>query len=144
VLAQLHRHHAGDGVRMVRRRDGDGVDALSFFIEQRAKILVAFRLGKCRERLRALTVIDIAERIDVLGLAHTTHVVGTHAADADARDVELVTGRYMMAPQDVRRHDRERDPTRQVADEPTARNPLPAHGSTRILMLRKATRSPWS
>ncbi len=152
VLAEFHRHHAGNGVGMIGRRDGDGVDALSFFIEQDPEILEPLGEGKGRERLRPLALVDIAQRVDILGLPHAAHVVRPHPADADASDVELVARRQPTPParaQHVRRDDRECDTAGDVTHKLATRNGVGvaparrfAHGSTRILMLRKATTLP--
>jgi len=110
---------------MIGRRDGDGVDALSFFVEQDAEILEPLGEGKGRERLRPLALVDIAQRVDILGLPHPAHVVRPHSADADARDVELVARREPIPParaQHVRRDDRERQSGRDVTHKLAPRN----------------------
>ena len=140
MLAQLHRRHSGDRVRVVGRRNGHRIDALPFFLQQHAKVLEPLRERERLERTCRLAIIDVAERIDVLGLAHAPYVIGAHPTDTDARNVELVTRRKAIAAaraKHVGRHDRKGEPRGHVTDEAAPGNVFAAHGSIRILMLRK-------
>ena len=90
VFAQLHRPHAGHGVRMIGRADGDRVDV--FALEQLAKVGKLRRLGEFGTRFAQPGGIDVANRDDVL-IPNARHVDPAFAAHADAADVELLVRR---------------------------------------------------
>src|SRR5439155_13342936 len=131
VLTQFHGHHAGDGVRVVGRRDGDGVDVLPFFLEHHPKVFEAFGLWERHERLRRLVLVHVAQRVNVRpGFRHALHVVRSHAAHADAGDVDGVAGRRASPPEHVRGHDGERHTGPHVADELPSRDAFASHDAT--------------
>ena len=94
VLARADRGHRGDGVDVVGRADGDGVDVLGLLVEQLAEVLVAPGLGKGLEEPAARVVVDVAEGDDVRAvLGVGGDVAAAHAAGADPRDVDPLARR---------------------------------------------------
>lgn len=67
VFAAAQRGHRGDRVGVVGRRDEHRVDLVGHFIEHAPKIAIPLRLRQLLERGRRATVVDVAERDDVLG-----------------------------------------------------------------------------
>ena len=65
VLAGPDRRHRGDGVDVIGRADGHGVDLLGLLVEHHAEILVAARLGKGLKRAGGALVVDVAQGDDV-------------------------------------------------------------------------------
>ena len=116
VLAELHRRHGHEGVRVIGRRDDDRVDVL-LLLEHHAVVLVL--RGRLREvgrrRLAAdarvlggLALVDVAERDDVVGLHRVLQVARAHAVRvADDGHVDGVAGGLEPRPQHVPRHDRQ-------------------------------------
>src|SRR5947208_6106759 len=131
VLAHFHRHHTGDSVRVIGRRDGDRIDVLPLFLEQHAKIFEALGLGERREGRRPLVLVHVAQCVDVRsGFRDALHVVRSHAAHADAGDVDRVAGRAAPPAEHVARDDGERDADAHVADELASRDAFPSHDAT--------------
>jgi len=94
-------------MRVIGRGDGDRVDVLAFLVEHLAIVLVPLGLRKGVEAVGGVLLVDVAEGVDVLDRAHAAYVVGTHSANADARDAELVARRNMSSAEDMRGHDGE-------------------------------------
>jgi hypothetical protein len=106
VLAHSHRRHGDDGMRVIRRRDGDRVDASAFPLEHLPKVAILLRGREAGIALLSHAVIHVAHRDDVLA-AHAVDVAASHTTDADARDVERIARRTVAAAEHVARNDRE-------------------------------------
>ena len=93
VLAHLHGHDGGRGVRVVGRADRHGVDLLAHLVEHLAVVDVTFwPSGTSRACRLASVLVDVAEGDDVAEVAGLVDVAGALAADADAGDVQLLVG----------------------------------------------------
>ena len=66
VLAQLHGHHAGRRVRVIRRADHDCIDLCMHFVQHPAEVLVAFGLRELLEVLRGPCFVHVAQGDEVL------------------------------------------------------------------------------
>ena len=104
VLPPLHGSHGDHGVGVIGCRDDDRVDVV-LLVQHDAEVFVPLGVRVLLEDLCRHVEIDVAQSDDVLCL--TALEVGlSHSADADARDVELVTrGRRALPAQHVPRHD---------------------------------------
>ena len=91
VLAGLQCRQRDRGVRVIRRRDHHGVDAL-LLLEHLAVIRVHGRFRIQRDGLRRVVAVDVAQGDDVLARAGL-QVGAAHSPDADPCDVQLVAGR---------------------------------------------------
>ena len=98
VLAHLHGHDRGRGVRVVGRADGDGVDLLAHLREHLAEVVVLLGVGEARRLGVQRVVVDVAEGDDVAVLAGLAAVAAALAADADAGDVDLPVGQSGWPP----------------------------------------------
>ena len=99
VLAQLHRRHGGDGVGVIGRADGDGVDRFVHVVEHLAKVVVPFRLLELLEPLGVQpVVVDVTQRDDVAEAAGVLGITQPFAANADAGDVQFFIGRPAVGP----------------------------------------------
>jgi hypothetical protein len=109
VLAGVDRRHRDDGVRVVGRADGYGVDVVGLLVEHLAEILVAAGVGVIGEGLLAAFLVDVAQGDDVaLEPCKLGDLCPAHPAAADAREVELSAGRRVPGPAERRaRDDRE-------------------------------------
>ena len=107
VLAAPDGRQGDDGVGVVGRGHDDRVDVL-LLVEHDAEILVGLGLGILGEGLgRIAAGIDIAEGDDVFALAGG-QVAGAHAADADAGDVQPLTGGgFALGSENMPRNDRQ-------------------------------------
>ena len=89
VLAPFHGRHGRHGVRVIGRAHDAGVDVFVEFVQQAAKVLVAFGLRMLFEGLGSPAVMHVAQGHN--GLAgHVAEVTPTHPGHADRRDVQLV------------------------------------------------------
>ena len=78
----------GDGVKMIRRGDGHGVDALAHLVEHDAEIPVKFRLRIFLDLFRAIHAVHVAQGDDVFAAA-TIRVDHALAPRADGGNVQL-------------------------------------------------------
>ena len=104
VLARLERPHRGEGVPVVGRHDGDGVD-LGIF-EDAAEVAVGFRLVPARllddgDRAIDVRAIDVADRSDshVRVREELPQPARAHPADADHAQDDLIV--RLLARQDA-------------------------------------------
>ena len=90
MTSALQRGDGGDGVRVVRRGDDDGVEIL--LVYESAEIAISLRGRELLGDGRHAAFVDVAERDDVrdvLELPDTEPALAVHADDAD---VQLVIG----------------------------------------------------
>ena len=86
MFTHLDGHGRSDGVRMVRRRDSDCVNAVPFFFQHDTEIGIASCLGVLVKGLACADLIDVAESNDVFPGA-TGDVDGAFAAGADGSNI---------------------------------------------------------
>ena len=84
------RPHDGNGVRVVGRRDDDGVEVL-LLVEQLAEVDVGLGLRKALGHLAQVQRVDVAQGDDVLA-GQVVDVVGPLVGHADAGQVQLFVG----------------------------------------------------
>ena len=101
VLAHPHAHRSGDGVGVVGRADGHGVDALAHLVEHLAEVEILLRVGPALARGVEAGLVDVADRDHVAGPAGILRIAGPLAADADAGEVDLFQGRAAFARSDA-------------------------------------------
>jgi len=94
VLAHPKGHGRGRGMRVVRRRDDDGVDAAVHLAKHPAEVSVAFGLGVLLGGLGKVMFVHIAEGDDVLA-ADAAQVGPAPAGHADDGDGEFLVGRRL-------------------------------------------------
>ncbi len=109
VFAGAHGQHRGQGVRVVRRGHGDGVDGFHHLVEQLAVIDVLLGARPGGGALVEPVGVDVAQGDDLHEPAGLLDVAEALAADADAGDAEAVVG--AEGPRD-----RERGAGEQVAE----------------------------
>ena len=99
VLAVLHGGDRGHGVVMVGRGDHDGVDLFGHLVEHLAEVAELLRLGMVVERAddAIITPVGVAKGHDIVAARHGADVAPAHRADADAGDIQLLTGRVLTA-----------------------------------------------
>ena len=90
MLAQLDGRDGDDGVRVIRRGDHHGIDAL-LLVEHLAEVLIPLGGWVLLEGLGGVVPVHVAQGHDVLA-ADLFEVPGALAADADAGDVKLAVG----------------------------------------------------
>ena len=109
VLAQLHSRQCGDGMDVVRRGYGAGVDVLFLFFQHFPEVLVVFCFWEALSGFGRAAVVHVAKRDDVHFRAggEFFQVASPFAADADACDVQFIAGRHEAAAQYVAGYDDE-------------------------------------
>lgn len=92
MLAHLHRHDAGDCVRVIRSADRDCVDALVHLLKHLAKIVVFLGLGKFPGLVVQRAVVDVAEGDNVAEVGGLVCIAVSFSAHTDAGDVDRFIG----------------------------------------------------
>ena len=130
VLAQTHGRHRGRGVRMVGRRDDDGVDLGIELMQQLAIVVVLLGFLVLRgHRVQAL-LVDVAHRHDPAVTRRLLGVALAFAADADAGDIQRLVRPDTPgpAPAALGKNAEARD-RRPKQERPTVRDDAHEHGS---------------
>ena len=99
VLAGAEGGQGDRGVHVVGRGDHHRVDVFAL-VEEHAVVAVLLGLGERLEGAGGLDRIHVAKRNDILA-RHVAEHAAALAADADARDVELLAGRGHAASQNM-------------------------------------------
>ncbi len=94
VLADLDRHHGGDGVGVIGRGDGDGVDLLAHLVEHLAEVGELSGLGVLGGFGVEALLVDVADGDEVGVLGGLLAVAVAFAADADAGEVDPLVGGF--------------------------------------------------
>ena len=122
VFAELHRLHTGNGVHVVRGRDGDGVDGFLHLIEHLAEILKRRGAGVFLPSVTQGVGIDITERDDIgTATGRVVGVAGALAARTDRGEVDLAV-EVFAAKHERAKAGRAQCSGGRVGDELTARN----------------------
>src|SRR5689334_2572289 len=80
-------------MNVIRRADGDGVDALAHLVEQLAIIDELLGLGIEGRRLGQTLLIDVADGNDIAVPRGLRGITAALAVDADAGETDLLVGR---------------------------------------------------